>query len=52
MLALALVLSLLGFIALMVALFLGSLFWAWVCVGVGAVGIILFVVDLVALKRK
>ena len=52
MLALSLVLSLLGFIALLVALYMGSVVWAWVCVGVAAVGVVLFIVDLVALKRR
>lgn len=52
MLALALILSLFGFIALLVALYVGSLVWAWVCVGVAVVGILLFLVDLIALKRR
>ncbi|AWT26424.1 MULTISPECIES: hypothetical protein [Corynebacterium] len=52
MLALALVLSLIGFIALLVALYLGSVLWAWVCVGIAAAGIILFVTDLVVSKRR
>ncbi|WP_297009501.1 hypothetical protein [uncultured Corynebacterium sp.] len=52
MLALALILSLLGFLSLMVALYLGSALWAWVCVGVAVVGVVLFLVDLVALKRR
>ncbi|MDN6843275.1 MAG: hypothetical protein L0M05_00525 [Corynebacterium variabile] len=51
MLALSLILSLLGFIALLVALYMGSVVWAWVCVGVAAVGVVLFIVDLVALIR-
>jgi polyferredoxin len=52
MLALSLILSLLGFIALLVALYVGSAVWAWVCVGVAAVGVVLFFVDLVALTRR
>lgn len=52
MLALSLILSLLGFIALMVALYVGSAVWAWVCVGVAVVGVLLFLVDLVALRRR
>ena len=52
MLALSLILSLLGFIALLVALYMGSVVWAWVCVGVAAVGVVLFIVALGALKRR
>ena len=52
MLALSLILSLLGLIALLVALYMGSVVWAWVCVGVASVGVVLFIVDLVALKRR
>ena len=52
MLALSLVLSLLGFIALLVALYMGAAGWAWVCGGVAAVGVVLFIGDLVALKRR
>ena len=36
----------------LVALYMGSAVWAWVCVGVAAVGVVLFIVDLVALKRR
>jgi len=52
MLALALVLSVLGFLALLVALYVGSTVWAWVCVAVGVFGIILFIADLVVMRRR
>ncbi len=52
MLALSLLLSLLGFIALLVALYVGSVFWAWVCIVVAVVGIITFVIDLVVQRRR
>lgn len=52
MLALSLILSLLGFLALLVALYVGSTVWAWVCVVVGLVGIVLFIADLIAMKRR
>ncbi|AGP30592.1 hypothetical protein [Corynebacterium terpenotabidum] len=52
MFALALILSLVGFIALLVALYVGSMVWAWVCVGIGVIGIALFVIDLIALKKR
>ncbi|WP_187344718.1 hypothetical protein [Corynebacterium sp. CNJ-954] len=32
--------SLLGFLALLVALYVGSALWAWICIGVAAVGIV------------
>lgn len=52
MLALSLLLALLGFIALIVALWVGSMLWAWICIVVAAVGIILFIVDLIVMKRR
>lgn len=41
----ALALSVLGFIALIVALIYGSTAWAIVCVVIAAAGIVLFIVD-------
>jgi hypothetical protein len=52
MLALSLLLALLGFIALLVALWAGSMLWAWICIVVAAVGIVLFIVDLIVMKRR
>lgn len=52
MLALSLLMSLLGFLALLVALYVGSTFWAWVCIGVAVVGLAVFVVDLILHRRR
>ncbi|MDN6377043.1 hypothetical protein [Corynebacterium sp.] len=52
MLALALLMSLLGFIALLVALYVGSIFWAWVCIVVALIGAGLFVVGRVVHRRR
>ena len=52
MLALALLMSLLGFIALLVALYVGSVFWAWVCIAVALIGAGIFVLDLVVHRRR
>lgn len=44
-------LTLLGFGALIVAVLTGHPAWAWVCVGVCAVGVVLLVVDWVRERR-
>ncbi|RAV34066.1 hypothetical protein [Corynebacterium heidelbergense] len=45
MLALSLALAVLGFVALLGALYFGSTVWAWVCVAVAAAGIALLIVE-------
>lgn len=45
MLIYALALAALGFAALIVALLMGSTTWAWICMVVAIVGVVLFVVD-------
>ncbi|MGO3361628.1 MAG: hypothetical protein ACTIL2_04230 [Corynebacterium sp.] len=52
MLALSLLLALLGFIALLVALYVGSTLWAWICICIAVVGVVTFVVDLVIQRRR
>ncbi|MGO1948802.1 MAG: hypothetical protein ACTH1D_04160 [Mycobacteriaceae bacterium] len=52
MLALSLLLALLGFIALLVALYVGSTLWAWICISIAVVGVVTFVVDLVIQRRR
>ncbi|MBB3115060.1 hypothetical protein [Corynebacterium bovis] len=52
MLALSLLLAAVGFATLIVALAAGSTTWAWVCVGVAVVGVVLFVVDLVRHRAR
>jgi hypothetical protein len=52
MLALSLLMSLLGFLALLVALYVGSTLWAWICIGVAVVGLVVFVVDLFLHRRR
>lgn len=48
----ALALAALGFIALIVAVILGSTAWAWVCVAIAAVGVILFIVDWIRHRKN
>ena len=48
----ALALSVLGFIALIVALIYGSTVWAIVCVVIAAAGIVLFIVDWIRHRKS
>lgn len=52
MLAVSLLLSLLGFVALLVALYVGSTMWAWICIGVALIGLLTFLVDLFLRRRR
>lgn len=52
MLAVSLLMSLLGFLALLVALYVGSTTWAWVCIAVAVVGIVIFAVDLFLHRKR
>lgn len=47
MLVAALGLTILGFAFLVAAVATGQIGWAWACIGVGAFGLLLLVVDLV-----
>ena len=47
MLVAALGLTILGFAFLVAAVATGEIAWAWACIGVGALGLILLVVDVI-----
>ncbi|NLD84352.1 MAG: hypothetical protein GX636_00300 [Actinomycetales bacterium] len=47
MLVAALGLTILGFAFLVAAVATGQIAWAWACIGVGAVGLILLLIDLI-----
>ncbi|HHX83879.1 MAG TPA: hypothetical protein GX694_00835 [Actinomycetales bacterium] len=47
MLVAALGLTILGFAFLVAAVATGQILWAWACIGVGALGLLLLVVDLI-----
>lgn len=47
MLVAALGLTILGFVFLVAAVATGSIGWAWACIAVGAVGLLLLLVDLI-----
>jgi O-antigen/teichoic acid export membrane protein len=47
MLVAALVLTILGFAFLVAAVATGQIAWAWACIAVGALGLLLLVVDLI-----
>lgn len=47
MLVAALGLTILGFTFLVAAVATGQIWWAWACIGVGAAGLVLLLVDLV-----
>ncbi|MFL0579397.1 hypothetical protein [Dietzia sp. 179-F 9C3 NHS] len=47
MLVAALGLTMLGFAFLVAAVATGQILWAWACIGVGALGLLLLVVDLI-----
>lgn len=47
MLVAALCLTILGFAFLVAAVASGQIVWAWACIGVGAVGLLLLLVDLI-----
>ncbi|WP_018024624.1 hypothetical protein [Corynebacterium ulceribovis] len=50
MLLFALILALVGFFLLTVALWLGQILWAWVCIVVALIGIVLLIID--AVRRR
>lgn len=52
MLSAALLLAIVGFAALIAALWAGSTVWAWICVAVAATGVILFIVDWVRHRKS
>ena len=52
MLFAAILLAFVGFVALVVSLAVGSTTWAWVCVAVAAVGVALFIFDLVRHRKR
>lgn len=52
MLAVALGLAAGSFIALLLALYFGSTTWAWICVVMGAVGIVLSIVEAIRHHRN
>ncbi len=47
MLVAALGLTILGFAFLVAAVATGAIGWAWACIGVGAIGLVLLLVDLI-----
>ncbi len=47
MLVAALGLTILGFAFLVAAVATGQIAWAWACIGVGALGLLLLVIDLI-----
>ena len=47
MLVAALGLTILGFAFLVAAVATGEIVWAWACIGVGAVGLLLLLIDLI-----
>lgn len=47
MLVAALGLTILGFVFLVAAVATGAIGWAWACIGVGALGLLLLLVDLI-----
>lgn len=52
MLFAAILLAVVGFIALVVSLAVGSTTWAWVCVAVAALGVALFIYDLIRHHKR
>ena len=52
MLFAAILLAVVGFAALVVSLAVGSTTWAWVCVVVAAIGVVLFAYDLLRHRKR